>query len=228
MYLSSKHHDDVIRWKRFRVTGHFCGEFTGKFLAQRPVTRSFDVFFDLRLNKWFRKQSWSWWFTTPSHPLWRHRNDCTTYRVKHQQIVYGRANSLCVWITATPDNHWRISGKKSAVSRYWVWNELTKISLTSLHIISVTSWGCTNIAMPSYQYRYYHNKDRYLWNSQHLGRVVSILEKAPGLCDTFVLICPHRHPLVFLDCFDMSVIDHTAVCQLSYHSKGHQVRLGDL
>ena len=24
---------------------------TGEFLAQRPVTRSFDVFFDLRLNK---------------------------------------------------------------------------------------------------------------------------------------------------------------------------------
>ena len=25
---------------------------TGEFPAQRPVTRSFDVFFDLRLNKW--------------------------------------------------------------------------------------------------------------------------------------------------------------------------------
>ena len=24
----------------------------GEFPAQRPVTRSFDVFFDLRLNKW--------------------------------------------------------------------------------------------------------------------------------------------------------------------------------
>ena len=37
----------------FRVTGHLCGEFTGpgEFPAQRPVTRSFDVFFDLRLNK---------------------------------------------------------------------------------------------------------------------------------------------------------------------------------
>ena len=30
-----------------------CGEFTspGEFPTQRPVTRSFDVFFDLRLNK---------------------------------------------------------------------------------------------------------------------------------------------------------------------------------
>ena len=29
----------------------------GEFPAQRPVTRSFDVFFDLRLNKWLSKQS---------------------------------------------------------------------------------------------------------------------------------------------------------------------------
>ena len=28
----------------------------GEFPSQRPLTRSFDVFFDLRLNKWFRKQ----------------------------------------------------------------------------------------------------------------------------------------------------------------------------
>ena len=28
--------------------------------AQRPVTRSFDVFFDLRLNKQLSKQSWGW------------------------------------------------------------------------------------------------------------------------------------------------------------------------
>ena len=36
----------------FCVTGHLCGEFTGpgEFPAQRPVTQSFDVFFDLRLN----------------------------------------------------------------------------------------------------------------------------------------------------------------------------------
>ena len=36
----------------FRVTGPLCGEFTGpgEFPTQRPVTRSFDVFFDLRLN----------------------------------------------------------------------------------------------------------------------------------------------------------------------------------
>ena len=57
-----------------RVTGHLCGEFTGQFPTERPVTLSFDVFFDLQLNKRLRKQSWGWWFETPSRPLWRHRN----------------------------------------------------------------------------------------------------------------------------------------------------------
>ena len=46
----------------------------GEFPAQRPVTRSYDVFFDLRLNKPLSKQSWGWWFETPSRPLWRHCN----------------------------------------------------------------------------------------------------------------------------------------------------------
>ena len=61
----------------FRVTGHLCGKFTGpRWIPHtRPVTRSFGVFFDLRLNKRLSEQSWGWWFDTPSRPLWRHRND---------------------------------------------------------------------------------------------------------------------------------------------------------
>ena len=47
---------------------------SSEFPTQRPVTWSFDVFFDLCLNKWLRKQSWDWWFETLSCPLWRHCN----------------------------------------------------------------------------------------------------------------------------------------------------------
>ena len=47
---------------------------TNEFPAQRKVTRSFDVFFDLRLNNWLSKQWWGWWFETPFRPLWRHCN----------------------------------------------------------------------------------------------------------------------------------------------------------
>ena len=46
----------------------------GEFPAQRPVTQSFDVCFDLRLNKPLSKHSWGWWFETPSRSLWRHCN----------------------------------------------------------------------------------------------------------------------------------------------------------
>ena len=38
---------------------------TGEFPSQSPVTRSFGVFFDLRLNKQLRKQSRRRWFETP-------------------------------------------------------------------------------------------------------------------------------------------------------------------
>ena len=47
---------------------------TSEFPAQRPVTRSFNVFFDLHPNKRLSKQSWGWWFETPSLSLWRHCN----------------------------------------------------------------------------------------------------------------------------------------------------------
>ena len=55
-----------------RVTGHLCVEFTGpgEFPRQRPVTRSFDIYFDLRPNIRLSKQSWGWWFETPSRTLW--------------------------------------------------------------------------------------------------------------------------------------------------------------
>ena len=48
---------------------------TGEFPTQRPVTRFFDVYFDLRPKERLSKQSWGWWFETLSSPLWRHRND---------------------------------------------------------------------------------------------------------------------------------------------------------
>ena len=58
----------------FRIIGPLCREFTGEFPTKRPVTQSFDVFFDLRLNKKLSKQSWGWWFEMPSRPLWCHSN----------------------------------------------------------------------------------------------------------------------------------------------------------
>ena len=47
---------------------------TGEFPAQRPVTWSFDVFCDLRLNKRLSKQSIRRGFDTSPRSLWRHCN----------------------------------------------------------------------------------------------------------------------------------------------------------
>ena len=47
---------------------------TGQFPSQRQVTRSFDIFFDLRLNKRLSKESRRRWLETPSHSIWRHCN----------------------------------------------------------------------------------------------------------------------------------------------------------
>ena len=69
---------DVIKWKHLTawLTLHAGNAtVTGEFPAQRPVTRSFGVFFDLRPNKRLGKQSWGWWSETPSCSLWRHCND---------------------------------------------------------------------------------------------------------------------------------------------------------
>ena len=54
----------------FCVTGPSWGESTG----YRPVTRSFDIFFDLCLNNRFSKQSRRRWFEAPSRSLSRHCN----------------------------------------------------------------------------------------------------------------------------------------------------------
>ena len=47
---------------------------SGEFPTQRPVTRSFDVYFDLRPDKRLSKQSLGWWFETLSSSLWRQCN----------------------------------------------------------------------------------------------------------------------------------------------------------
>ena len=60
---------------------------TGEFPTQRPVTRSFDVFFDLRLNKRLNKQSWGWWFEMPSRPIW---GDFIAWLINFRSITFGR------------------------------------------------------------------------------------------------------------------------------------------
>ena len=58
----------------------------GEFPAQRPVTRRFDVFFDLCLNKRMSKQPLGWWFEMPLCPLWRRFNDSIWVVLSQKQV----------------------------------------------------------------------------------------------------------------------------------------------
>ena len=82
----------------FRITGPLCGEFTGpgEFPTQRPVMRSFDVFFDMRLNKRLSKQPWGWWFETPSWSLWRH---CNAGQTMHILSVWFHETNIILYDT---------------------------------------------------------------------------------------------------------------------------------
>ena len=84
-------HDDVIKWKHFPRYWPFV-----RGIHRSPVNSphkgqwrgAFDIFFHLRLNKQLSKQSWGWWFETPSRPLWRHCNKC-----KHFPVIIMKINS---------------------------------------------------------------------------------------------------------------------------------------
>ena len=105
LYKSSQwysgHHDDVIRLKHFPRYWPFVRgihRLHGEFPSQRPVTRSFDFFFDPRLSK----QSWGWWFGTPSSSLWRHRNGLSSLSI-NQKIPFFSL-SLYIYIYAWHQN----------------------------------------------------------------------------------------------------------------------------
>ena len=108
----------------FRVTGPLCGEFTGHrgIPAQRPVTRSFDVFLHLCLNIPLSKQSWGWWFETQSHPLWRYCN------VLQKQQSFSQILKFQCQITrqmTTIGNEWQ------AILNGWIY--ITSFTFQPLH-----------------------------------------------------------------------------------------------
>ena len=97
----------------FRVTGPCAGNspVPGEFPSQRPVTGSFDVFFDLRLTWRLSKQPWGCWFETPWCSLWRHCNGLLVEwdpltrgtMVSSTKIhLYLRSQELCLFFATRP------------------------------------------------------------------------------------------------------------------------------
>ena len=60
---------------------------TVEFRSQRPVTWSFDGFFDLRMNKRLRKQTRGRWFEAPSRSLHRNCNDATINQTSPLKLI---------------------------------------------------------------------------------------------------------------------------------------------
>ena len=118
----------------FHVTGPLCGEFTGpgEFPTQRPVTRSFDVFFDLRLNKRLSKQPWGWWFETPS---WTLRCQCNDWTMSEKSWV------KCSHLFSTACRHtWQ---RLFITEWWWMLGECRKVwhpFCTHINIIFLSKW----------------------------------------------------------------------------------------
>ena len=103
----------------------------GEFTAQRLVTRSFDVFFDLRLNKRLGKQPPGWWFETPTYSLWRQCND-------FEKIRFMSRRCLCVM--------WHIDVVKpasdSSLVQLWPWRLVKYLFLCSVWLQAKVQITC--------------------------------------------------------------------------------------
>ena len=132
---------------------------TGEFAAQRPVTRSFDVFFDLRLNKPLSKQSWRLWFETPSRSSlhWRHNDHdgvsnhqphgCLLnrlFRRRSKKASKLRVTGLCVENSPGPLNSphkVQLRGKCfHLMTSSWLWRQSDEVST---HLKIGYSCGCS-------------------------------------------------------------------------------------
>ena len=49
-------HDDVMKWKHFRVTGHLCGEFTGHRWISRTKASDAELWCFLWINDWLNNR----------------------------------------------------------------------------------------------------------------------------------------------------------------------------
>ena len=133
-YEGTDMHDDVTKWKTFSALLALCegnSPVTGEFPSQKPVTRSFDVFVDLRLNKQLYKESSRRWSETPSRSLWRHFN----------VIVHMWYWNICV---SFPISRLSYSIWSTQTSPIYIHDNLPSFPL--VHLLHHVSNRCLNLA----------------------------------------------------------------------------------
>ena len=131
----------------------------GEFPTQRPVTRSFDAFFDLRLNKRLSKQSWCWWLEMLSCPLWRHCN---------VNMFYNRKSSV------------------DLSSFKWPIRTNLQRSILSLDYL-ISAWLYYRIHLPSRWFKLglgsYEQKEKHTGQYAMRNRCLFSTKSGPKLCD---------------------------------------------
>ena len=109
---------------------------TSEFSLQKPVTRSFDVFFDLCLNKQLSKQSRRRWLEMPSCSLWSHCNPWVT-------ACYAVSISVS-WHHVTAETNDEIHFFTTLT--HWGWEPMAAISQTT--VSNAFSWTKIPIKIP--------------------------------------------------------------------------------
>ena len=113
----------------------------GEFPTQRPVTRSFDVFFDLHPNKRLSTQWWAWWFETTSWPSWRHCNDVVAMLGVLNGIL-GSLHPYIPWLLAP--SQWETLLQSNAFSNWWDANLESALNCISPNGVSLKNMDKPN------------------------------------------------------------------------------------
>ena len=159
--------------------------------AQKPVTRSFDVLFDLRLNKRLSEQSWGWRFETPSRPLWRHFNvnwHACGYNTTHPNkigfsrqfmpyislelvfiLLFGYANRHSGYLI-TPDAHiyWKTHNVYECISKMFARGETTMFHHFHIFYHKQQKHEATGLSGPGYALTYVNKYKSHTHTHTHI------------------------------------------------------------
>ena len=129
----------------FHVTGPLCGEFTGDLWnpSHRPVTRSFDAFLDLRLNKRLSKHPIHHWFEAPSRSLEHHCN------ANHDMVVVSSFGEYMKKIPIELIGILLDNMHLTTTDRMSAWNKAL-----SFVLINLVSWIICCCIKPIFRYLY--------------------------------------------------------------------------
>ena len=142
MPVSQIKHDDVIKWTHLPRYRPFVRGIHRSPVNSLHKAQWLHVSFDLHLNENLSKQSSGWWIETPSHSLWRHRNDVfvkdtqkTATWPTHHHICHRLGDNTRVLITGIQDIHAAASSPMS-LAAYFIMSRALRHYASAASIIT--------------------------------------------------------------------------------------------